>query len=179
MDISSIKAGEVDTDYGFKIGNPDAPVKIIEFINLRCPYCKQWYDESKDVLTEYVVSGKVQRIIKHFDKEKPSLKSGNIVHHYLDYQDPDKVLGEIDYFFAHQKEWGNLDEYEDVAAYVEEKRGLKHQPNDKEISGIIKEAVAANVTLVPTVFVGEAIFDEHMTPNKLTELIEKELKKAE
>lgn len=74
MDISTIKAEKVNTTIGIKIGSEDAPVKVIEFINLKCPYCKMWYEDSKDLLAEYVSAGKVQRVIKHFDKEKPSLK---------------------------------------------------------------------------------------------------------
>ncbi|MGX7395113.1 DsbA family protein [Carnobacterium mobile] len=176
MDISKIKANEVDTTYGFKIGNPEAPVKIIEFINLRCPYCKQWYEESKELLAEYVAAGKVQRIIKHFDKEKPSLAKGNVVHHYLDYTHPEKALEEMDYFFEKQDEWGDLGGAADVEAYVEEKRGLSLNPNEKEINGIIEEAGRANVVFVPTIFIGDEIFDEHITTKELKDLIEAELK---
>lgn len=177
MDISKIKADKVNTTYGFKIGKESAPVKVIEFINLRCPYCKKWYVDSKDVLTDYVHEGKVQRIIKLFDKEKPSLKKGNVVHHYLDYKNPEDALIEIDYFLAHQDEWGNLADLDQVAEYVVEKRGLTHQPNEIEINGIIQEADDANVVFVPSVFIGDHVFDEHITPVELKELIDLEYAK--
>lgn len=172
MDISNIKADKVNTAYGIKIGSDDAPVKVIEFINLKCPYCKMWYEDSKDVLTEYVFAGKVQRIIKHFDKEKPSLKKGNIVHRYLDYSNPEKALEDIDFFFAHQDEWGNLESFDDIAAYVVEKRKLSLQSNELAAQEIIQEANQANVVFVPTVFIGEEIFDEHITQQELKNLIE-------
>ncbi|WP_041556083.1 thioredoxin domain-containing protein [Carnobacterium sp. 17-4] len=172
MDISNIKADKVNTAYGIKIGSDDAPVKVIEFINLKCPYCKMWYEDSKDVLTEYVFAGKVQRIIKHFDKEKPSLKKGNIVHRYLDYSNPEKALEDIDFFFAHQDEWGNLESFDDIAAYVVEKRKLTLQSNELAAQEIIQEANQANVVFVPTVFIGEEIFDEHITQQELKNLIE-------
>jgi protein-disulfide isomerase len=175
VDISTIKADKVNTTDGIKIGNEDAPVKIIEFINLKCPYCKMWYEDSKDLLTEYVEGGKVQRIIKHFDKEKPSLKKGNIVHQYLDYSNPTKALEEIDYFFAHQDEWGSLEELSEIETYVEEKRQLKKQTNELEAQGIIKEANNANVVFVPTVFIEEQIFDEHITQHELKEMIDSRL----
>lgn len=81
MDTSTMNADKVNLTYGFKIGSEDAPVKVIEFVNLNCPYCKQWYVDSKDVLTKYVNENKVQRVIKLFDKEKPGLRKGNVVHH--------------------------------------------------------------------------------------------------
>lgn len=177
MDISNIKADKVNTTYGFKIGQESAPVKVIEFLNLSCPYCKKWYVDSKDVLNEYVHEGKIQRIIKLFDKEKPSLKKGNVVHHYLDYKNPDESLIEIDYFLTRQKEWKNLEDFDQVADYVVEKRGLTHQPNEIEINGIIKEAEEANVVFVPSVFIGDNIFDEHITPVELKSLIDLELAK--
>ena len=43
---------------------------MIEFINVRCPYCRKWFEESEELLAQSVKSGKVERIIKLFDKEK-------------------------------------------------------------------------------------------------------------
>jgi protein-disulfide isomerase len=177
MDISNINAKEVGIKYGFKIGEATAPVKVIEFINLRCPYCAKWFDDSKEVLDKYVQEGKVQRIIKHFDKESSGLITGNMVHHFLDYRTPEKALEEIRFLFTHQNEWGRLNNQEEIKNYVESERGLFYKPNVNEINGIILEATNANVTLVPSVFIGEEIFDEHITTEELTNLIETELTK--
>ena len=177
MDISKIKADKVNTTYGFKIGQESAPVKVIEFINLSCPYCKKWYVDSKDALNDYVHEGKIQRIIKLFDKEKPSLKKGNVVHHHLDYKKPEESLIEIDYFLTHQDDWKNLANLDQVAEYAVEKRGLSYQPNEIEINGIINEANDANVIFVPSVFIGDNVFDEHITPVELKKLIDEEYAK--
>lgn len=173
-----MKADKVNMTYGFKIGSEDAPVKVIEFLNLRCPYCKQWYFDSKDVLSKYINENKIQRVIKLLDKEKPSLKKGNVVHHHLDYKQPEEAYQEIDYFLTHQEEWGQLETDEEVAKYAVNKRGLKYQPNEIEMNGIIKEAEEANVVFVPSVFIGEHIFDEHITNEELQQLIESELEKV-
>ncbi|SEK86140.1 Thioredoxin [Carnobacterium iners] len=178
MDTSKIKAKEVETVYGLKIGDANAPVKVIEFINVSCPFCKKWHDDSKELLAKYVEEGKVQRIIKHYNKETPHLRKGNVVHRYLDYSTPEVALKEIDYFYEKQGEWGNLNSMDEIAAYVEEKRGLTIQPNEKEIASIIEEAVRANVELVPSVFIGDEVFDEHITVDELQILIENELNSA-
>lgn len=177
LDISTMKADKVNVTYGFKIGSADAPVKVIEFLNLGCPFCKQWYVGSKELLTKYINENKVQRVIKLFDKEKPGLKKGNVLHHHLDYKQPEEAYRELDYFLTHQGEWKQLETYEEVAEYAIDKRGLKYQPNEIEINGIIKEAEEANVVFVPSVFIGEHIFDEHITNEELQQLIESELKR--
>lgn len=171
MDISKIDASKVGLEYGFKIGNDEAPVKVIEFINLACPYCKQWHDLSKETLDAYVKSGKIQRIIKHFDKEKPSLQKGNVVHHHLDYNNPEKALETMNFLFDHQADWHHLTN-EEVAEYAEKELLLTNQPNEAQINGIIQEAEAATIFFVPTVIIGEHIFDEHITAEELATIIE-------
>jgi protein-disulfide isomerase len=43
---------------GRLVGDPNAPVKIIEFADFQCPFCKQWADNvSKPLLEEYVSKG--------------------------------------------------------------------------------------------------------------------------
>ena len=74
MDISVIKAEKTTTANSIMYGEDQAPKKMIEFINLACPYCRQWFNDSFDLLEEAVEAGKIQRVIKLFDKEKESLQ---------------------------------------------------------------------------------------------------------
>lgn len=47
-------------------GNKDAPVKLFEFSDLECPYCKQFHDTLSQVMSTYGTSGKVAVIYRHF-----------------------------------------------------------------------------------------------------------------
>ncbi len=41
-------------------GNPDAPVKIIEYSDFQCPYCRNfWRDTEEQLIDQYVKTGKV------------------------------------------------------------------------------------------------------------------------
>lgn len=166
MDISVIDATKVTPEYGLKVGSDTAPKKTIEFINLRCPYCKKWFMESFDLLEEALAQNKVQRIIKLYDKEKPSLQRGNVMQHHLSYQDPAKALLEIKQIFDTQDEWGDLS-LEEVATFAEKNLGLKEQLHPEIIEHVIEEAAAANIQFVPTIIVGEHIFDESVSPDEL------------
>lgn len=45
-------------------GNPDAPVKIVEFSDLECPFCKRFHETMQQALNEY--DGKVAWVYRHF-----------------------------------------------------------------------------------------------------------------
>jgi len=49
------------------IGDPTAPVIVIEFSDFQCPFCARFYDSTvKDLKTNYIDTGKVYFVYKHF-----------------------------------------------------------------------------------------------------------------
>jgi len=48
------------------LGNPSAPVKLIEFSDFECPFCKRFHPTVEQVIDEYGKSGKVLVIYRHF-----------------------------------------------------------------------------------------------------------------
>ncbi len=50
-----------------RLGDPDAPIVIIEFSDFQCPYCGKFFEQTEPALIrEYVETGKVQFVYKHF-----------------------------------------------------------------------------------------------------------------
>ena len=47
-------------------GNPNAPIKIVEFSDFECPFCKKFHPTMKRVVEEYGKEGKVAWIYRHF-----------------------------------------------------------------------------------------------------------------
>ncbi|OWW45220.1 thioredoxin [Enterococcus hirae 88-15-E09] len=170
MDISIIKADKTNTETGIHYGNLDAPKKMAEFINLACPYCRQWFNESYELLEEAVSKGRLQRVIKLFDKEKESLQRGNVMHHHIDMSDGQVALREIKKVFDSQDDWKNLSLAE-VADYAQNKLGLTYQEESPASQAIIAEANAANIRFVPTVILEEHIFDESIKKEGLIDYI--------
>ncbi len=48
------------------LGNPDAPVKLIEFSDFECPFCKRFHSTMKRLMNEYGKDGKVAWVYRHF-----------------------------------------------------------------------------------------------------------------
>lgn len=48
------------------LGNPNAELKIVEYSDLECPYCKVFHATMKRVMSEYGQSGKVAWVYRHF-----------------------------------------------------------------------------------------------------------------
>ena len=48
------------------LGKPDAPVKLIEFSDFECPFCKRFHQTMKRIIDEYGKDGRVAWVYRHF-----------------------------------------------------------------------------------------------------------------
>lgn len=48
------------------LGDPNAPVKVIEYSDLECPFCKQFHVTMKTIIDEYGKNGQVAWVYRHF-----------------------------------------------------------------------------------------------------------------
>lgn len=64
---------------GFRMGNPDAPVKVVEFASRTCPACAQFSAMSKDQVRTYVATGKVSFEYRDFVRNGADLAGALLV----------------------------------------------------------------------------------------------------
>lgn len=170
----SFNYSKITHDDAVKLGSDDAPLKVIEYINLRCPDSKNYEDNVVAYLDDYIKEGKVQRILKHFDKEKYPLEVGNVLNQYLNYDTPEETYKVMEKLFAEQKNWGSkrLSQIPHIAkAY-----GLTLQAQNKEqATRIDTEVEAVNVENIPTIFVGEKAFVETIDLEEFKAAIEENI----
>ncbi len=67
--LSGNQGGEIDVaslpqsraaDGGFVLGNPNAPITVIEFADFACPHCQEYHPTITQFLQNYVVTGKAK-----------------------------------------------------------------------------------------------------------------------
>jgi len=51
-------------------GNPDAPIKIVEYSDFECPFCKRFHDTMNEVMDKYGESGEVAWVFRQFPLEQ-------------------------------------------------------------------------------------------------------------
>jgi protein-disulfide isomerase len=56
VDFSTIPQSRTE-DGGFVLGNPDAPVTIVEFADFACPHCQQYRSTMDQFIANHVVNG--------------------------------------------------------------------------------------------------------------------------
>ena len=88
------------------LGDPDAPVQIVEFTDYGCPYCRHYAQETMPALLENLVeSGRVYFVIKDLplDALHPEARAASVAARCAGEQDA--YLAMHDALFATQEEW--------------------------------------------------------------------------
>ncbi len=90
------------------LGNPNAEIKIVEYSDPSCPYCKSFNSVMEQVITQYGPGGKVAWIYRSFPLDKPGTRPNNgILHpnagHEAQAMECAAFLGGNDKFWAFEK----------------------------------------------------------------------------
>lgn len=95
---------------GYLMGNPDAPVKVVEYASMTCPHCRAFAMEGMPELkNEYVRSGQVAFEFRNFILNAPDAAASILAR----CQPPAAFFRVTDQLLEQQQEWsGNIDEAE-------------------------------------------------------------------
>lgn len=67
FDVNDLDVVEVSVDDDAVLGDPNAPVTIVEFSDFQCPYCRSFFNETlPQLISDYVDTGKVKIIYRDF-----------------------------------------------------------------------------------------------------------------
>ncbi len=63
---AEIKIRPIDISTDHLRGKPDAPITIVEFSDLECPFCKGFHTTMSRIIEEYAKDGRVAHVYRHF-----------------------------------------------------------------------------------------------------------------
>jgi len=178
----------VETDVALQdivMGDPNAPVEIIEYASLACPACRHFHENIfPTIKTEYIDTGKVKFIYRDFPTNTPALAAAMIAR----CAGPDRHTGMVDIFFDTQSQWGRSENPLQALTMVARMAGLGPTEVDQCIknsdlmNGIQDNAKKANeekgVSATPTVFVAGKMSEHGMDLDNLKKEIDAAVKDA-
>jgi len=87
---------------GFRMGNPNAPVKLLEFASLTCPHCRAFQQEAMPTLkSKYIANGKISYEYRPFILNGVDFAPSLLVR----CQTPATAFNLIDAFYDQQPVW--------------------------------------------------------------------------
>ena len=147
------------------LGNPEAPLTVIEFSDYQCPYCRKFVETTLPALkTEYIDTGKIRYIFRDFplDRLHPQARKAAEAAHCAG--DQGKYWQMHDVLFQQQKTL----QTEHLKAYARSLDLDLHAFDDclqqgkytAEVQKDHEDAVAAGVQGTPSFFLGKTQADD-------------------
>ncbi len=104
--LPEVSMRPIDPKTDHILGDPNAPVKIVEYSDPSCPYCKVFTPTMEKIMDNYGASGKVAWVYRHFPLDKPD-ENGNVLHvnagHEAEAMECAGYLGGNEKFWAYLK----------------------------------------------------------------------------
>lgn len=165
------------------LGEEEAPVTVVEFVDYQCPTCKASAEQTLTKLKEdYIESGEVRYVLKDF----PLTSHPNAIPAAVAVRaagEQEKYWEMHDLMFERQSEWSELGEAElneTLTAYAEELELDAEQFQQDLDSDALKNQVVAGrqlgdilgIRYTPTAIVNGKMYEEPIAPGELEDVIE-------
>jgi protein-disulfide isomerase len=138
------------------LGNPDAPITIVEYASLTCPHCAHFTNEVlPELKKKWIDTGKVKLVLRDFPLDEPALRAAMIAR----CAPPDRFYAYTDTLFAAQEKWVQARDYRDALARLAKLGGMSRE----EFDNCLKNTALEN-KIVETRLVASKELDVNSTP---------------
>ncbi len=156
------------------LGDPKAPVTIIEYASLTCPHCASFHKDTLPALKrDYVDTGKVRFIFRDFPFDGLALAGTMLARCHS----VEKYFSMIDTLFERQQTWAFSQDPEAAVKQIWKEAGftqesfdtcLQNQPNYDAVLLVRQRAHELfGVDSTPTIFVNGARYRGLLSPQQL------------
>jgi protein-disulfide isomerase len=154
--VAEARAGLSITKDDRVLGNPNAPITIVEYASLTCPHCAHF---ANDVLPElkkkWIDTGKAKLVLRDFPLDEPALRAAMIAR----CAPPDRYYAYVETFFAAQDKWVMARDYREALARLVKLGGMSKD----EFDNCLKNTALEN-KIVEGRLVASKEFDVNSTP---------------
>ena len=148
------------------IGDPDAPITIIEFSDFQCPFCARFHVQTLPLLLDqYIEQGKVKLVFRDFPIQSihPNALPASVAAECANEQGQFKAMHDM--LFENQKQWSNQETVDALSMFSQyaTQIGLEQETFDsclasgkyiEEIRKDLEDGRSYDVTGTPGFFVG-------------------------
>ena len=170
MPLPGTAAGIGEKPGDLALGDPDAPVTVIEFFSLTCPACRRFHMNIYNRLKpDYVDAGKVRFVARDFPLNAPALQAAVLAH----CAGRDRYFAFVDVLFHTFDDWAGSGAYTEKLAQIGELGGVSRDRfdaclADSDLENSIFQSIASaqaeyEVDSTPTVIVNGEKYEGRMT----------------
>lgn len=160
------------------LGNPNAPITIVEYASLTCPHCAHFTDEIlPQIKKEWIDTGKAKLVLRDFPLDGEALKAAMIAR----CAPPDRFYAFIDTFFADQDKWVQASDFQAALGRLAELGGMSKTAVDaclkdtalenKILQGRLTAGKQLGVDATPTFFINGTKFTGAPTVEQFNKLL--------
>jgi protein-disulfide isomerase len=142
------------------LGNPEAPITIVEYASLTCPHCAHFAnDVLPELKKEWIDTGKAKLVLRDFPLDEPALRAAMIAR----CAPPERYYAFADTFFSAQEKWVRSGDYRETLARLAKLGGMGQAEFDtcikntelenKIVEGRLKASQELEVSSTPTFFI--------------------------
>lgn len=91
------------------LGDPKAPIILVEYSDIECPYCKQFHNTIHTLMSDYGTKGKLAWVFRHFPVHSNSIKEGEAAECAAEVGGNDAFWKYTDKIFAETKSNNGID----------------------------------------------------------------------
>lgn len=141
------------------LGNPDAPVTVVEYASLTCPHCATFHTQVlPELKAEYIDTGKVRLVFRDFPLDRFALSAAMLAR----CSGPEKYFPFLEMLFKQQQKWigsGAPDEVMDNLSRLARLAGM----DDAAVAACLKDEALSEYILTERLN-GNKEFDIQSTP---------------
>lgn len=126
------------------LGNPDAPIEIIEYASMTCPHCAAFHNDTMPQLKEeWIDTGRAKLVFREFPLDRLAVVASAVAR----CAGPEHYFGFIDVLFETQNTWARAEEPIDAIKQMVRMGGLDPAMVDTCISdsGMIDGVIATRL----------------------------------